>query len=600
MRIWIGVILAAGLGTAAPWVGATDSDALSPEVTVGLVDTFSPDFYIETYAPTLDHLTASLPQYRFRFVELDYRRIEDDIYRLKPNFLVTSASTYVSLIEPFGAHQVATKEPGEAADAAHSVASAFVVRNDSSVRTLAQAKGSRAAATSESSFDGWLIGAGEIARRDENPATFFQQKLFTDYAIPGPLLLVKMGLADVGVLASCELENRIATGQVAAEEFRVLDDVSGGHGCRRSTERYPDVVFSSLAGTTSAVVKDVTVALLTMPQKKRDFQWTIADDFLPTYNLLKALNLPPYAVPSLTAAQVWRDYRTEILLVLGLLAAVGFHIVTINVLVRRRTRQLRESLAETRHYYEEAQTSRAKLVTLERLHIVNQLSSLFAHEIKQPLMNISLYAEALRLFLKKNGHLTEKASDFIGRIASEVERSSDIVEHVRSYAKKRATKKEIVKMADAVKTSIRTAGGAVTPTVVAKTDAAVTVDPFELQFILTNFIKNAQAAVAGVSEPRIDIAMKEADGRVAVSVTDNGPNLSETAFAALGTMGRSTKEDGLGFGLAIAASLAEKAGGHLTFERVRPQGLKVTLVLNAVAETSEENHGEIVGASGRR
>ena len=49
-----------------------------PEITVGLVDTFSPAFYIGTYAATLDHLTERLPQYRFRFVEVDYRNLQGE------------------------------------------------------------------------------------------------------------------------------------------------------------------------------------------------------------------------------------------------------------------------------------------------------------------------------------------------------------------------------------------------------------------------------------------------------------------------------------------------------------------------------------------
>ncbi len=564
------------------------AESAPAEVTIGLVDTFAPEFYIDTYAPTLDHLMASLGKYRFRIVEVDRRSTESDIQRLKPNFIVASASAYVSLIEPFGAHQVATKEPVAAQDAVHSVASAFVVRSDSPAKTLSDLRGRRVVATSESSFDGWLIAAGELARRGFDPVSFFREKQFTDYAIPGPALLVKLGVADVAVMASCDLERLEAAGQVKVGELRVVDDASGGEGCRRSTERFPDVVFASLAGVSPEIVRDVTVALLSMPTADRDFVWTIADDFLPTYRLLKSLNLPPYAVQPLTLQLLWQKYRTEILLLLGLALAVVFHIVSINLLVQRRTRQLKESLAETKHYFEEAQTSRVKLARLERLHIVNQLSSIFAHEVKQPLMNISLYAEALKLFLKKRGALDEKAENFLGRITAEVNRSSAIVEHVRGYAKKRETKKERLKLSDAVAASVRTAGGKISPEVSVQTDAWVMADPFEIRFILTNFLKNAEAAVAKEKQPQISITSGVTQRRAFVSVEDNGPSLSDEAFAALGTMGRSTKEDGLGFGLAIASSLAEKSGGHITFERVDPQGLRVTLVIDVAEEGEEE------------
>lgn len=94
-------LLAAGLfgllaGFCAASVEAADA---RQEVTIGLVDTFSPDFYIHTYAPTLDNLIEALPQYAFRIVEIDFRHLNDDIARTRPAFLVTSASTFVSLIE---------------------------------------------------------------------------------------------------------------------------------------------------------------------------------------------------------------------------------------------------------------------------------------------------------------------------------------------------------------------------------------------------------------------------------------------------------------------------------------------------------------------
>lgn len=71
-----------------------------------------------------------------------------------------------------------------------------------------------------------------------------------------------------------------------------------------------------------------------------DFKWTIANDFLPTYGLLKKLKMGPYEPQPWTLERVWLEYRTEILLLAGLLLAVIFHVVTINLLVRKRTAQL--------------------------------------------------------------------------------------------------------------------------------------------------------------------------------------------------------------------------------------------------------------------
>ena len=189
-----------------------------PVVTVGLVDTFSPEFYIHVYSPTLDRLIDTLPQYRFRFVELDWRHVSEDIARLRPAFLVTSASDFVSLIESSGAHQIAARRPKKSSDVAQTDSSLFIVRASSSLKTLADAAGSRAAVTSKKCFDGWLIAAGEVARLTASPDTFFSSVAETRYGIPDPALLVRMGIADVGVLGTCEYETLLSTGQIESGE----------------------------------------------------------------------------------------------------------------------------------------------------------------------------------------------------------------------------------------------------------------------------------------------------------------------------------------------------------------------------------------------
>ena len=139
------------------------ADDSKPVVTIGLIDTFSPEFYIYTYSPTLDHLIKSLPEFQFNIVEIDPERIESDIKKYKPAFLVSSSSTYVSLMESEGAHQVATREPKSSQDVAHTAASAFIVPAESPILSLEESKGKTIAVSSKNSFDGWLIAKGEIA-----------------------------------------------------------------------------------------------------------------------------------------------------------------------------------------------------------------------------------------------------------------------------------------------------------------------------------------------------------------------------------------------------------------------------------------------------
>ena len=71
-----GCILMTSQGVMAARTAAMGS---KPVITIALVDTFSPDFYLHTYVPTVDYLRTHLPQYEFRIKEIDYRDVDDGI-----------------------------------------------------------------------------------------------------------------------------------------------------------------------------------------------------------------------------------------------------------------------------------------------------------------------------------------------------------------------------------------------------------------------------------------------------------------------------------------------------------------------------------------
>lgn len=568
----------------AAWPSSAAAAEDKKEITIGLVDTFSPDFYIHTFSPTIDHLLETLPDYQIHIVELDYRQAEAEIERLKPDFVVTSGSLYVSLMSSAGTHQIAVRQPQSSPSPSQTVASTFVVKAASPYHALKDLKGRRVAISDRRSFDGWLIAQGELAREGLDPERHFGELLETQYGMPDIATLVKIGAADAGVLSTCEYEGLLKSGLIKPNELRILAERPSDGGCRRSTDRYPDVVFSSLPWASAEAVRQTTVMLLSMSSEGLAFHWTVCSDFVPTFELLRTLSIGPFAgTNDLSLAAIWRHWKTEILLGLMLAAAVLFHIVVVNLLVRKRTAQLSEALEETERFFKEVQAARQALLSIERTNIVSQLSSMFAHEIKQPIMNISLYAGALRIIL---GQLTmpkdaaSQTASILDAMAAEVDRSADIVEHVRSYAKKRARSPVPCDLtavaADAVKTLQEQH---LNIEVRLKSGLWVKADPFELLFIISNFLKNAAAAVESVPDGKIVLQAADLGASWQLSVEDNGPEISEEVFNRLGQAGSSGKADGLGFGLAIAAAIAEANGGHLAFRRLVPHGLCAMLVL---------------------
>lgn len=575
-----GCILMASQGAIAARTAAMGS---KPVITIALVDTFSPDFYLHTYVPTVDYLRTHLPQYEFKIKEIDYRDVDNGIKNVHPDFLFSSASTFGELGAFEGAHQVATKKNTQEKDAAHSLSSLFIVPAASPIHDFAEMRGRTVAITDSQSFDGWQIAKGEISKHGQDPDRFFSEVYETHYGIPDVATLVSQGFADVGVLSTCEFESMEAQGQIKRQDFRLIGVRKGISGCLRSTDQYPDVVISSMPWVSSDVMRDMTIAILSMPRNGRNFDWVVESDFQPTMDLLKSLKIGPYRyLRDMSPQGIWKRYKAEILLTVALLLAVIFHIVTLNILVRRRTAELTQALETTRRLYNERRQSHQKILNLERNSIVSQLSSMFAHEIKQPIMNISLYAASLKMYLKRAGILKEKPAELLEALESEVERSSAIVEHVRSYAKSRPTERKDTALEKLIEDALKTFPE-LPPCVRVDTSGhyPVHADPFEIQFIIANFIKNSLSAIEGKKDGAILVRISDLGESWKVSVSDNGPGISDETLVRLrkGEAGQSSKTDGLGFGLAIASMLAERNGGHLEYNQLRAGGLEASLII---------------------
>jgi two-component system sensor kinase FixL len=97
---------------------------------------------------------------------------------------------------------------------------------------------------------------------------------------------------------------------------------------------------------------------------------------------------------------------------------------------------------------------------------------------------------------------------------------------------------------------------------------------------VVNLVVNACEALAGVpGERRVVVSTAEQDGRVQLVVADNGPGPAAEVAGRLFEPFVTTKPEGLGVGLAICRSIAERHGGRLTAQSPPEGGLRMILTL---------------------
>ena len=556
----------------------------APTLRIAYLDSFSPDFYVSVYAPTVQYLKKTLPQYRFESVEMTPPVTDSELTSRHPDFLFASSGACGLFAKSQSLDLLSVRAASSDASPGPAAGSVFVVRADSDIHSVADLAHKKAAAAHAQAFSGWLTGLDRIAREGFDPKTFFSSVLFTDYGYPDILSRVSVGDADVGLVSLCELENAARRHSVDPEKIRVIGNLAEkSETCARSTELFPGAAVAAFPTAPAAAVKDVTRALLAMPVQT-DWEWTSARNMKGIDEFLEHLHLGPYAyLDDWSLNALIKRFAVEILLILALILAVIYHIVRTDKLVAQRTQELRETLEQRDRLAEKTRETQAVLSLFERRSIVSELSTMFAHEMKQPAANLVNYAAGLTMLARRRpaDTVTERETAALAAVSREAKRIADIVERVRAYAKHEPVKHESVNLSDIIRETIenfRLARGT-SVTITSDVDPALTVtgDRVSLELLFLNLIRNADRALKATADPRIRITSDIRGGTLQVTVEDNGPGVDEAKLRLLGRATGGAHPEGLGLGLTIAAGIAEVHGGHLEFSRNEDGGLSAAV-----------------------
>lgn len=581
---------------AAAFLLARPQAALAREepVVVAVSTNVGPWFYVQTFEPTMERLRARMPWIRFQSVELSPEALRREAKEGRIDFFMAPSGSFASIEEESGARHLATHHPRGARDPARSMGSVFLVRADSALRGLSDLKGARSVATDPQSFDGWIIALGELFSAGFDPQRFFSRTEFTGYGLPDVAALVLSRDADVGILKACDFEMMTQAGLINARDFRILNEKpSGGLACRVSTDLYPGVVFASLPRASSDLVKSVSVALLTMPETPEGNSWGFASDFSQVRSLYRNLQIGPYAyLRENSPRALLRRYRFILLAAAALLAFGLFYVVSVRRIVKIRTHALQVALKEKDRAQENERKSRERLFALEKAGVVSGLSSMFAHEVRQPVASLINYAGGLRMYLKGRD-ADPMVAEALREITAQSERVSAIVGRVCSYARNEARVRRLEDLESVVDKALEafshsTYSRGVRIARRRGSPALCLIDPLEIELVVVNLLRNAGAAIQKIDGPAIALDLAGEDGFWRLTVSDNGPPISDETLKSLAAPTRSARSDGLGLGLSICRVIAEGHGGHLSFRRLTPRGLAAELYLPQPEEAGKE------------
>mgnify|MGYP000415408954 CR=1 FL=1 len=226
-------------------------------------------------------------------------------------------------------------------------------------------------------------------------------------------------------------------------------------------------------------------------------------------------------------------------------------------------------------------------VQYSRLASVEEVVARIAHELNQPLAAILNFSNGALRQLEKSD-TREQIASAIHMISKQAQRAGNVLERIRDFIQKGELRKEhlnINEIIQEVLDCMRQEIHASNLTLHLKFNnflPAVLADKIQIEQVLLNIIQNAiEAMQTNAKDNRhltIETRLNEKND-LAIAITDNGIGMELNHTKRIFDAFHSTKEAGMGIGLAISQSIILAHHGKLTVESKVNEGSTFTLIL---------------------
>lgn len=275
---------------------------------------------------------------------------------------------------------------------------------------------------------------------------------------------------------------------------------------------------------------------------------------------------------------VARPVSTALIAMTGLVAAVAGHFCYLGLLLDRARRRERTLLAEQAHS-EALNRLQQQMRQVERQRSIDEMSVSLAHELSQPVGAVLTNAQTGLRALQQERLTAELLSPLLQQIEHSARHASRVIERIRSFIQPSRHPRRPVDLrevcdsacellaADLRARDILLVRAPTTDTVLVFADA------LELTQALLNGLRNATDALAKSQRREIHLSYGAEATWAWLRVEDSGPGMQADALHRATEPFYTTKTGGLGLGISIANSIAQRHGGGLVLGQGTPADL---------------------------
>ena len=263
--------------------------------------------------------------------------------------------------------------------------------------------------------------------------------------------------------------------------------------------------------------------------------------------------------------------------------------------VEARTRELSQSNLQLTHEIEQRQKAHEALrqaqddlIQSSKLAALGQMSAGITHELNQPLSAIQTYARNGEKLVARQRY--DAAGENFSRIFALTSRMGEIINHLKTFARKSQKRREAVALKGCVENALELVEHmsqrdqvAISLVVDDESQLIVAGDPVRLEQVFVNLLSNGIQALhsSDNSDKRISICLRAVDGNAEVIIHDNGPGFDDLVLESIFDPFFTTKEigEGLGLGLSIVYGILMEHNGAIDARNHQGAEIRVCLPL---------------------
>jgi len=221
---------------------------------------------------------------------------------------------------------------------------------------------------------------------------------------------------------------------------------------------------------------------------------------------------------------------------------------------------------------------RLEVQNTEKLRVISELTSVFAHEIRNPMQVTRGFLQLLN-----EPDLPKEKKDYIKISIEELDRANEIIEDFLSFGKpsiNNIAKIEIGYQLERVVNIIRSYG--VNHNVEIKTDILdncwIHANPQKLKQSLINILKNAVESMPNGGRVWVSCTSTE-DGYIKITIKDQGIGMTKKQIDRLGSPYYSLKEKGTGLGMMVSFQIIRSFKGEVKVNSEKDRGTEFIILL---------------------